>query len=248
MAKVSCIIPAYNEESTIAGVVKTCLKAPEIGEIIVVSDGSTDKTADRIRQIKSKKIKIIDLPENHGKGFAIVQGVKAAKNETLLFLDADLINLEPHHLSSLIWPVTEGRTDMTIGDLTTGVKTDFKLFSFPPLWYFSGQRCLKKSFISRHLGKIEKSQYGIEIIINEIFKNKRVVIIPLISLKPLHLAKEKKWNDWKVSYVKEVFQLAQGVIKNKNQKHKEKFQKELIKNLASYFKTTAKKISQFLEE
>jgi len=248
MAKVSCIIPAYNEELTIAGVVKTCLETPEIGEIIVVSDGSTDKTVDRVRQIKSKKLKIIELPENHGKGFAVAQGVGVAKNETLLFLDADLVNLEPHHLSSLIWPVINNRADMTIGDLVARTKTDFKLFSFPSLWYFSGQRCLKKSFIFRHLGKIKKSQYTIEIILNEIFKNKRVAIIPLISLKPLHLAKEKKWNDWKVSYAREVFQLAQGVIKNKSQTYKEKFQKELIKNLASYFKTTAKKIRQFLEE
>jgi len=248
MTKVSCIIPAYNEESTIKGVVKTCLKTPEIGEIIVVSDGSTDKTVDRVRQIKSKKIKIIELGKNYGKGFAVVQGIKAAKNESLLFLDADLINLKPHHLSSLIWPVISNKVDMTVGDWTSSFRPKLQFIPTPLLWYFSGQRCLKKRFILPYLGKIEKSQYAIEIFLNQIFKNKRVVVIPFISTKTLHIVKEKKWNDWKVSYVREVFQLAQGVIKNKSQAYKERFQKELIKNLASYFKTTAKKIRQFLEE
>jgi glycosyltransferase involved in cell wall biosynthesis len=79
MAKASCIIPAYNEESTIVGVLKACLKTPEIGEVIVVSDGSTDKTVNRVRQAKSKKLKIIDLPENHGKSFAITQRSKSGK-------------------------------------------------------------------------------------------------------------------------------------------------------------------------
>ena len=169
MAKVSCIIPAYNEESTIAGVVKTCLKTPEIGEIIVVSDGSTDTTVDRVRQIKSKKIKIINLPENHGKGFAVAQGIKEAKNEFLLFLDADLINLEPHHLSSLIWPVINNRADMTVaiwGSFSPNV-----LYS----WQLNGQRCLEAKFIKRFLKELSSSKYGLEILLNEIFKNKRRV-------------------------------------------------------------------------
>jgi len=248
MVKVSCIIPAYNEESTIAGVVKTCLKTPEIGETIVVSDGSTDKTVDRVRQIKSKKLKIIAFRENHGKGFAIVQGVKEAKNETLLFLDADLVNLEPHHLSSLIWPVVENRVDMTIGDWTSSFKPKLQFIPTPLLWYFSGQRCLKKKFIFPYLKKIANSEYGLEIILNEIFKNKRIVIVPWVSNKTLHLVKKKKWNDWKVSYIKEVSQLAGGVLKNKSEKYRQQFKNKLIKGLASYFQTTSKKIRQILEE
>jgi len=248
MTKVSCIIPAYNEESTIAGVVKTCLKTLEIGEIIVVSDGSTDKTVDRVRQIKSKKIKIIDLPENHGKGFAVVEGVQKAKYENLLFLDADLVNLEPHHLSSLIWPVINNRADMTIGDWDAGFNPHLRLLSPPLAWYFSGQRCLKKNSIFPHLKEIEKSQYTIEIFLNELFKNKRVVVVPLVSPKRLHTVKKEKWVGWKKNYLKENVQLAYAVIKNKNKVYQKKVRKELIRKLASYFRTTTKKIRQFLEE
>ncbi|MGB9911716.1 MAG: glycosyltransferase family 2 protein [Microgenomates group bacterium] len=248
MKKVSVIIPAYNEETTIAGVVTTCLKTPEVAEIIVVSDGSTDQTVNEVKKIKSKKIKIIEFPENRGKGAAIAEGVLNAKKEILLFLDADLINLQPHHLSSLIWPVINDQVDMTIADLNSSFKPTLQFISPPLLWYFSGQRCLKKKFILKYLKKIEKSQYAIEILLNEIFKNKRVVVIPFYSSKPLHLLKHKKWKDWKASYAKEVFQLAQGVIKNKSKEYQKKFNRLLIKTLASYFKTSIKKIRQFLEE
>jgi len=242
MAKVSCIIPAYNEESTIAGVVKTCLKTPEIEEIIVVSDGSTDKTVDRVRQIKSKKLKIIELPENHGKGFAIAQGVRAAKNEILLFLDADLINLEPHHLSSLIWPVINDQADMTIA--VWGSFSPNVLYS----WQLNGQRCLKVKFIKRFLKELSSSKYGLEILLNEIFKNKRRIAVPLIFPKQPHILKHQKDENWIRNYIKEAFQITKTFIKTKTKESQKKIKEELIKNFASYFQTTSKKIHQFLEE
>jgi len=242
MTKVSCIIPAYNEESTIAGVVKTCLKTPEIGEIIVVSDGSTDKTVDRVRQLKSKKIKIIDLPENHGKGFAVVQGVKAAKNETLLFLDADLVNLEPHHLSSLIWPVINNQADMTIA--VWGLFSPNVLYS----WQLNGQRCLKVKFIKKFLKELSSSKYGLEILLNEIFKNKRRVAVPLIFSKHPHILKYQKDENWIKNYIKEPFQITKTFLKTKTKDSRKKIKEELIKNFASYFHTTTRKIRQFLEE
>jgi len=242
MEKVSCIIPAYNEESTIAGVVKTCLKTPEIDEIIVVSDGSTDKTAERVRQIKSKKIKIIDLPENHGKGFAVVQGIKAAKNETLLFLDADLINLKPHHLSSLIWPIINNQADMAIA--VWGSFSPNVLYS----WQLNGQRCLKSKFIKRFLKDLASSKYGLEILLNEIFKNKRRVAVPLIFSKHPHILKHQKDENWIKNYIKESFQVAKAFIKTKTKGSQKKIKEELIKNFASYFHLTTKKIRKFLEE
>lgn len=245
--KVSVIIPAYNEETTIVGVVKTCLKTPEIDEVIVVSDGSTDQTAEKARRLKSKKVKVIELPKNQGKGAAIAEGVKAAKNEILLFLDADLVNLFPHHLSSLIWPVINNQAEMTIGDLDPSFKITPQIISRFLLW-FSGQRCLKKKLILRHLERIKKSQYGVEVLLNEIFKNKKVVVIPLISEKTLYVLKPKKWKNWKASYAKEVFQIAQVVIKNKSREYQKKFNRLLIRGLASYLKTNIKKIRQILEE
>ncbi|HRR05548.1 MAG TPA: glycosyltransferase family 2 protein, partial [Candidatus Woesebacteria bacterium] len=91
---VSVIIPAFNEEKTVAEVVKVCLKTPEVGEIIVVNDGSRDKTKEKLKAFRGKdKVKAINLSKNHGKGYAVAQGIRAARYDYLLFLDADLINL-----------------------------------------------------------------------------------------------------------------------------------------------------------
>ncbi|MBP6945088.1 glycosyltransferase family 2 protein [Patescibacteria group bacterium] len=90
----SVIIPAYNEQSTIeTAVLKTLttLQAlPGEFEIIVVDDGSTDKTARIVKTLQDKHIKLITLPHNQGKGAAIQKGVQEAKGNYIAFLDADL--------------------------------------------------------------------------------------------------------------------------------------------------------------
>lgn len=123
---VSCIIPAYNEEKTIAGVIDVCLKTPEIGEIIVIDDGSEDQTVQKVKA-KNQKITVIRLNKNKGKGCAVAQGVRAAQYPILLFLDADLINIKPHHLSSLIQPVINDQADMTIADLKASFTRPYSL-------------------------------------------------------------------------------------------------------------------------
>lgn len=233
--KVTCIIPAYNEAKTIAGVVKTCLQTPEIGEIIVVSDGSKDKTNEKLKKLQNskklkgenEKLKIIRLSKNRGKGYAISRGVKAAKNELLLFLDADLINIKPYHLSSLIQPVMTGEVDMTIADL----KTDFTKPS-SLIWPFSGQRCLSKKQILPILKEISKTKYGIEVVLNEKFRKKRVVVIPFIANgKNLYVMKPKKENDWIMSYIKQTLEILQKSISMKSYRYQNQAKKKIINKL-----------------
>ena len=91
----SVIIPAYNEEKRIA---KTLLSVGEYlkrqpfnYEILVVSDGSTDKTVEVVNRLKEQiaGLKIIDNKENHGKGWAVQQGILNAVGDIRLFMDAD---------------------------------------------------------------------------------------------------------------------------------------------------------------
>jgi len=89
---VSCIIPACNEESTIINVIKNVKKVKVIDEIIVVDDGSTDKTYD---YAKSEGARIIRHAKNKGKGAAIKTGISHSKSDILLFLDADLRSISP---------------------------------------------------------------------------------------------------------------------------------------------------------
>ena len=91
--KVSAIVPGFNEEKTISKVVDCLLKSPEIKEVIAINDGSTDKTLTILKRFKSQ-IKLIDLKKNQGKGYALTAGINQAKNEVLMFMDADLVNLK----------------------------------------------------------------------------------------------------------------------------------------------------------
>ncbi|MBU4369181.1 glycosyltransferase family 2 protein [Patescibacteria group bacterium] len=239
---VTCIIPAYNESRTIANVIETCLKTPEINEIIVINDGSKDNTLAKLKPF-NKKIKIINLDRNHGKGYAVVQGIKAACNSHVMFLDADLINLEPHHLYSLFQPIIENRADMTIGAFVAS-----KSLSHYTLWRFSGQRCFQKECLIPLIKKIEKTNYGLEVFLNEKFKKKRVIVVPLIFYRKYHLIKPRKQKDWLMSYTREVWQVFQQTISVKSYTYSEKVKSEFLHSLACYLKISYKRVKDFLLE
>lgn len=95
--ELSVIIPAYNEEKRIRKTLETILlymdKKKHNYEIIVVNDGSTDKTKEVVHELakeRNKKIKILDNSTNKGKGYSIKQGFLAATKLWILFTDADL--------------------------------------------------------------------------------------------------------------------------------------------------------------
>mgnify|MGYP003373735959 CR=1 FL=1 len=73
---VSIIIPAYNEENRILDTLNGIANLDEIDEIVVVDDGSSDKTYDLIKSINSEKIKSFKLDKNSGKGYALNFGLK----------------------------------------------------------------------------------------------------------------------------------------------------------------------------
>jgi glycosyltransferase involved in cell wall biosynthesis len=99
---VSAIIPARNEEASIARAVESVAAQPEIGEVIVVNDQSTDGTGEILRELSERipKVKILETGELPGgwtgKNYAISLGAAAATGEWLLFTDADTY----HYLGS----------------------------------------------------------------------------------------------------------------------------------------------------
>ncbi|HSL43197.1 MAG TPA: dolichyl-phosphate beta-glucosyltransferase [Anaerolineales bacterium] len=95
--ELSVIIPAYNEESLIASTLE-CLHSylaarPESYEIIVVDDGSRDRTAESVQNWHQKNdvnLHLLVNPQNMGKGFSIQRGVMESQGRYLIFIDADL--------------------------------------------------------------------------------------------------------------------------------------------------------------
>ncbi len=91
----SIVIPAYNEEKRVLGTLSRIIdyfkNRSEVYEIIVVNDGSIDKTKELIENFsKNNNIKLISYEPNRGKGFAVRTGVLNSKGELILFTDADL--------------------------------------------------------------------------------------------------------------------------------------------------------------
>lgn len=183
---ISAIIPAYNEEKTILGVIDILKNVDLIDEIIVISDGSKDNTAMLAR---TSGVAVIELDENMGKGAAINEGLKICKGEVILFLDADLIGLKPRHVYCLLDPVIRDECDMAVGIFSSGrISTDLAQKISPKL---SGQRAVKKPILDR-MTNMEITGYGLEIALSMHVKkeNVRVVEIGLDDLT--HVMKEEK--------------------------------------------------------
>ncbi len=242
--KVSCIIPLYNEEKTVAKVVTLALKTPQIAEVIVVNDGSTDNSIQKLARF-SDHIKIINLTKNHGKGYAVAQGVKEAKFPYILLLDADLINLKPFHISSIVNPVLNQDVDMSVGDiLSDGVP----FYSF--LWQFSGQRCLPKKKLEPLLKKIEQTKYALEIVLNETFRNSTVVV-PIISKKPLRIKKMEKNRNWlfgQQGFVQAITEVSQTMVAHKSKEYQKKFKEDLIDSISARFNISTQKVKKNLQD
>lgn len=120
--KLTIIMPAYNEESTILVSLK---KAASISlgkikkEIIVINDGSKDGTYKKLLSVKNKNIKVINKRTNQGKGAAIRDGVKAATGDVLIIQDADL-EYNPDEIVKLLKPIKDGLADVVYGSRFMG--------------------------------------------------------------------------------------------------------------------------------
>jgi len=115
----SVIIPAYNEEKrlpkTLREVDEYLRKQNYNSEIIVVSDGSTDRTCEIVEGLKNeiKNLKLICEKINQGKGYAVRIGMLKAKGEFRLFTDAD--NSTPIEQIEKMWPYFEEGYEIVIG-------------------------------------------------------------------------------------------------------------------------------------
>lgn len=185
--KVAAIIPAYNEEENIALVLSVVTKIGEISEILVVDDGSIDKTA-QIAQ--SFGVKVLQLPKNQGKSLAMREGMFHTDAPIIMFLDADLIGLTEEQVKNMLSPIIAGYGDMSLGIFSSGRSmTDLAQKVAP---YLTGQRVVKRWILDGLDEDDWLSGFGIEIAITQFAKgsNIRIVEVPLNSTS--HVMKEEK--------------------------------------------------------
>lgn len=110
---VSVLVPALNEQDTIAEVVERLLALPISHQVIVVNDGSTDRTAE---VLSSYRDRIVTLTNDHpgGKGAAIRKALPHATGRTVIIQDADL-EYAPEQIPDLIRPILEGKANVVYG-------------------------------------------------------------------------------------------------------------------------------------
>lgn len=136
---VTAIVPVFNEEATLAEVLRALAAAPSVDEILVVSDGSTDASVEIARRTG---VRVIHHKRNAGKGLTLATGVEHARSPILLFVDGDILNLSRDLIEQLIRPVLAGRLAMNIGIRHRGILLDAIHRRTGPL--LSGIRCLKR--------------------------------------------------------------------------------------------------------
>lgn len=165
------LIPAYNEEDTIAQVVEAVRSAGF--PVVVVDDGSSDRTAERAEAAGAR---VVRLSPNRGKGAAYAAGLREVNTPYVVLLDADLIGLTPEHLHTLLAPLSTGEADMTVGVFRGGRwLSDFGNRITPQL---SGQRALEAERL-RSLPGLADARYDVE----------------------LKLTRHARLNGWRVRYV-----------------------------------------------
>jgi dolichol-phosphate mannosyltransferase len=110
------IIPCYNEEATISQIIQKVIESDSLDfekEIIIVNDGSTDNSQNKINEFPDF-IKKINYSKNRGKGYAIRKGLENSFGELVLIQDADL-EYDPHNFPNLLAPFIQETTSVVYG-------------------------------------------------------------------------------------------------------------------------------------
>lgn len=187
--KVTAIVCAYNEEATVFDVVNSLIKSQITDEVIIINDGSTDKTSSVLKKLPAiPKLKRIEFETNKGKGWAMAEGITAASSEIVVFVDADLLNFNEKYIEQLINPLLDGRADMVAGHPTINTVDD----KVNPFKQLTGERAVFKKDILPLVEKFKESRFGVETLINIHYKSqkKRIERIALWGLDhPVKLQK-----------------------------------------------------------
>jgi len=215
--KISCIIPAFNEEKTIFGIVEAAKGSGLFDEIIVISDGSTDMTPYILKRIGG--IDFIDLEQNIGKGGAVWQGLNKATGEIIVMLDGDLIGVSAEHLEKIINPLKNEGVHVCIG-IIQHKRRLWMSFIQRTASVLSGQQAFFKYLVED--ANIKDSRFGLEIALKNHFKKKKARIKKVLLPGVSHLMKEQKMG------------LGQGI------KHRGKMYREVGKEMKNRIKEKLK--------
>jgi len=116
--KLSIIVPSFKQEKTIKrdveNIKNTLDSLPYDYKIIVVIDGRLDKTFEKLKQIKSSKVRVVEIETNSGKGFAVRKGIEKASGDIIGYIDAGM-DIDPAGIEMLINHMVWYDADIIVG-------------------------------------------------------------------------------------------------------------------------------------
>lgn len=128
--EVSVIVPVYNEVKTILEVVRRVQSQPNVREIIIVDDCSTDGTRELLQRTNfSDAVRVLYHDKNMGKGAGIRTGVQAATKDIIIIQDADL-EYTPTDFPVVLRPILDGVADVVYGSRFLGIHRSFMLHHY----------------------------------------------------------------------------------------------------------------------
>jgi glycosyltransferase involved in cell wall biosynthesis len=112
----SVVMPAYNEEATLATIVRQVLLLPELRELIIVDDCSVDQTPEIAKKMAAAddRVRYIRLEKNSGKTAALREGFALTTGDVVIVQDADL-EYDPREIADVIGPIVQNRADVVYG-------------------------------------------------------------------------------------------------------------------------------------
>ena len=108
------VIPCYNEEATIQSLINLVLDSKWVAEIIVVDDGSKDRSREILATVNDPKVRVVLHDVNKGKGAALRTGFQHATSEFVIVQDADL-EYDPSEYPLVLEPLLDDRADVVFG-------------------------------------------------------------------------------------------------------------------------------------
>jgi glycosyltransferase involved in cell wall biosynthesis len=194
---IDAVVPARNEEPTVAAVVAACRECSYVREVIVVDDGSDDGTAEVAAAAGAK---VVTRESGGDKARAMEAGVEASDADAILFVDADCLGLTGRHLDEICEPYAAGRAVMSIGWFDYGFWNPVVLRLAPT----TGERVIPR-WVFDAVPPAKRDGYTIEFMINEVVAERRLPTTARVMRGVKHRTKRDKFG--RIAGVRETWRM-----------------------------------------
>lgn len=186
-AVLSVMMPIYNEERTLATILRHVLERPQVGEVVAVDDGSRDRSWDILTELAARdsRVRPFRQPQNAGKGVALRRAIGEVRLPFALVQDADL-EYDPRDYEALLEPLLEGRADVVYGVRGFGGQTAYSY------WFVVGNRFVTMASNVLFDSYISDMETGYKVLRTELWRRlnlhgQRFDIEPEITARVLRL-------------------------------------------------------------